>query len=444
MRVVDSAELRERGPGPLELLQALIRFDTSNPPGNERPCLEYVAKILSDAGIEHRFLALEDDRPNLLAWIRGRGDAPPLLLYAHVDVVPASAREWAHAPFAADIADGSVWGRGALDMKSGVAMLVTALVRLAALDPPPAGNVILALTSDEETGSRSGMRFLVEQHPEEFTGVRYALSEEGGFTQWHADRRFFPIQVAEKQRCVVRATVRGAGGHAASGVRATAAQKLGHLLTRLTTRRLPVHVTPAVAMMVREMAAAFSGPERIVFRALMVPTFTDRVLDILGRHGVPFDPILHNTATPTVFRSGIATNVVPTELTVDLDGRVLPGMRPHDLLRELESLAHGLAEFELVHEEPAAPSDPDLGLFPLLADVLRRRDPSAVPIPMVLPAYTDARHVSRLGIQTYGFLPMRLPRGITMSLMHAPNERVPVDAVDFGADCLVEVIKRYK
>jgi len=192
---------------PAELLQALIRFDTSNPPGNERPCIEFIGAVLEQAGIEHRYVALEDDRPNLVARVQGHGAAPPLLLYGHVDVVPADPHGWAHPPFGGEIVDGEVWGRGAFDMKGGVAMLVATVAGLRSSQTPPAGDVVLALTTDEEAGSRTGMKFLVEQHPDLFAGVRHALSEFGGYTQWHGSRRFVPIAVVEKQRCLDRKSV---------------------------------------------------------------------------------------------------------------------------------------------------------------------------------------------------------------------------------------------
>lgn len=430
-------------PSPVELLRALLRFDTSNPPGNERPCLEFVGTQLRDAGIEPLFVARDADRPNLVARLRGRGHSPPLLLHAHVDVVPANPSEWSRAPFAGDLVDGEVWGRGALDMKGGVAMFVAAFLRAAAERLEPAGDVILALMSDEEAGSEFGAKYLVEERAELFEGVQYAFSEFGGFTQWTGGRPLYPIQVAEKQRCLIRATIRGAGGHASTVVRGTAAAKAGRLLVTLEKRRLPVHVTPVIRLMIEAMTDALPIHMRLALRPLLVPPFTDRLLDVFGKDGRSLDPLLHNTATPTVVRGGESTNVIPTEVTIDLDGRVLPGQTPGDLVREVEALVPDLAEFEIVREEPPGKADPDLTLFPLLSGIIRERDSHGTPIPMLLPAYTDARYFGRLGIQTYGFLPMRLPRHITTDLIHAPDERIPVDAVEFGADCIYEAIRRY-
>jgi acetylornithine deacetylase/succinyl-diaminopimelate desuccinylase-like protein len=427
-------------PDPVELLRQLIRFDTSNPPGNERPCIEYVAGLLREGGIEPLIVG-DPERPNLVARLVGRGESPPLLLYGHVDVVPADPAEWQHDPFSGDLVDGVVWGRGALDMKGGVAMLVSAFLR-AASEPPP-GDLILALASDEEAGSRLGAKLLVDEHADLFHGVRFALSEIGGFTQWVGNRRLYPIQVAEKQRCLIRATIRGAGGHPSAVVRGTAASRLGKLLTRLDKRRLAVHFTPVVREMLAAMAGALPLHERLALRPLTMPALTDRLLDVFGKDADPLDPLLHNTATPTAVRGGDSGNVVPTEIVVGLDGRVLPGQTPQDLVQELEALLDGLADLELIDAEPVPRPDADLTLYPMLADVLRDHDPGGTPMPTLVPGYTDARYFDQLGIQTYGFLPMRLPKHITTALIHAPDERIPAEAVEFGASCVFEAIRRY-
>ncbi len=444
MALIEEARSAGSAPSPVELLRALLRFDTTNPPGNERACLEFVADVLREAGVKPQFYARERERPNMIARLPGRGESAPLLLYGHVDVVPASGKEWTYAPFGGDLVDGEVWGRGALDMKGGVAMFVAALLRAAAERLAPAGDVILALMSDEEAGSDVGAAYLVEEHPELFEGVRYALGEFGAFTHWTAGRPLYPIQVAEKQRCVIRATTRGKGGHASTVVRGTAAEKAGRLLVALARRRLPVHITPVARLMIDAMACALPRHQRLALRPLLVRRLTDRVLRLFGEDGDQLYPLVHNTATPTVLDGGESTNVVPTEVTVDLDGRVLPGQTPQHLVHELREFAAGLAEFEIVQEEPASRADPDLTLFPLLADVLRERDPRGTPIPMLLPGYTDARYFTRIGIQTYGFLPMRLPRHITTALIHAPDERIPAEAVEFGTDCVYEVFRRYR
>ena len=212
---------------PDELLRALLRFDTTNPPGNEAACIAYLHDVLAAAGIQSTLLARDPARPNLLARLKGNGSAPAMLLQGHVDVVTTAHQDWTHPPFAGDVADGYIWGRGALDMKGGMAMMVAAFLRAHVEGASLPGDVVLCIVSDEEAGGNDGARFLTEQHPEQFAGVRYALGELGGFTLGLGGRRIYPIMVAEKQACVVVATVRGPGGHASIPQRGGAMAKLG-------------------------------------------------------------------------------------------------------------------------------------------------------------------------------------------------------------------------
>jgi acetylornithine deacetylase/succinyl-diaminopimelate desuccinylase-like protein len=428
---------------PVELLRQLIRFDTSNPPGNERACMEFLADRLKEGGVETRFLSRDAERPNLVAVVPGRTKAPPLLLHGHVDVVPAKAKEWRHQPFAGELVSGEVWGRGALDMKSGVAMLVIALLRVATNLPPSAGDIILALTSDEERGSELGSKFLVDDHADLFAGARHAISEFGGSTQWIRGRPFYPIQVAEKQTCLVRATVRTSVGEWSTGSAMTVPVKLGRLLIALERRRLPVHITPIVREMVMAIAGGLSRPERIGLRTLLAAPLTDSLLAVLGPRGRLLDPLVHNEATPTAVLGRQASDVVPTEATVEITGRLLPGQTPADLVQELDDLVSGVATYEIVEAGPAASEVPDMTLFPLLSSIIRRRVPEAVPFPLLLSGHTDACHFARLGIQTYGFLPLRLPKTFPKGLIHGPDERVPAEAVGFGLECVYEAIRRY-
>jgi len=206
-------------PPPAELLQKLIRFDTTNPPGDERAIVEYLDGLLTGAGFETTILARDEARPNLVTRLPGRGQAPPLLFYGHLDVVSTENQDWTYPPFEGRIVDGFVWGRGALDMKGEVAMMLSALMRARAEGLAPAGDAILALVADEEVGGVYGARYLVEEHPGLFDGVRYAIGEAGGFTLHLSGRRFYPVMVAEKQSCCVRATVRGRAGHGAVPLR---------------------------------------------------------------------------------------------------------------------------------------------------------------------------------------------------------------------------------
>jgi acetylornithine deacetylase/succinyl-diaminopimelate desuccinylase-like protein len=432
------AGLHER---PAELLQRLIRFDTTNPPGNERECIEWIARLLDGTRCSLRIVARDPERPNLIARLAGRGQASALLLQGHVDVVPATGN-WSRPPFGGEIADGYVWGRGALDMKGGVAMMLAAFIAAAEADAPPPGDIVLCLLSDEEGGGDYGARFVVENHPELFDGVRFAIGEFGGFTMEIAGRRFYSVMVAEKQLCSVRATLRGPSGHGALPVRNGAMGRLGRLLVALDRRRLPVHVTPVARSMIETIAAAVPAAARIPLRALLRPQFTDRVLDRLGDRANFFDALLHNTASATGVRGGHAHNVIPGEVSVDLDCRLLPGFGPDDVSRELRALAGIEMEFDVLRYDLGPPA-PDMTLFETLAGILRELDPGARPVPLLLPAVTDGRFFARLRIQTYGFLPMQLPHEMRfMELVHAEDERIPVGALEFGTSAIGRLLER--
>jgi acetylornithine deacetylase/succinyl-diaminopimelate desuccinylase-like protein len=426
---------------PAELLQRLIRFDTTNPPGNERPCIEWIAELVRAVGVEPQIVAKDPERPSLIARLRGAGTAPAFLMQGHIDVVPAEG-DWDHPPFSGDVADGYIWGRGALDMKGGVAMMIAAFLRAAVADAPPPADVVLCVLSDEEAGGDLGARFLVEEHPDLFDGVRFAIGEFGGFTLELAGRRFYPMMVAEKQLCVVRATFRGPAGHGSLPVRGGAMSALGRFLDALDRRRLPVHVTPVVASMIEAVAAEVPAVAAAPLRGLLRPRVADRVLDLLGERARLFDPLLHNTASATVVRGGQSANVIPGEVSVDLDCRLLPGFGPEDALRELQSLADVEMDLEVLRHDPGPP-EPDMTLFPTLGAVLRELDSEAIPVPLLLPAVSDARLFARLGIQTYGFLPMPLPAEMRfMELVHAENERLPIEAMDFGTEAIGRLLTR--
>jgi acetylornithine deacetylase/succinyl-diaminopimelate desuccinylase-like protein len=427
---------------PVELLQRLLRFDTSNPPGGERECIDWIRGLLEGLGCEVKIVAQEPERPNLIARVTGRGEKPPLLLQGHVDVVAARG-EWQHEPFAGELIDGYVWGRGALDMKGGVAMLLAAFMRLVASGARPPGDVILCLLSDEEAGSPLGAEFVVREHAELFEGVRYSIGEFGGFTMDVAGRRFYPIMVAEKQVCWTRATLRGPSGHGSMPLRGGAMGKLARLLHALDRRRLPVHVTPVTRSMIGAIADDVPAALALPLRGLLVPTLTDRLLDAFGERGRVFDPLLHNTASATIVKGGEKINVIPDTVSLELDCRLLPGFTPEQVFAELRALSGLELEFELARHDPVS-GEPDLEMFDTLAGVLRELDPQAKAVPMLLPGVTDGRFFSRLGIQTYGFLPMQLPPELPfMQLIHAPDERLPAAAVEFGASAIERVLERF-
>jgi acetylornithine deacetylase/succinyl-diaminopimelate desuccinylase-like protein len=437
---MDNQNIGER---PVELLQNLIRFDTTNPPGKEGECIAYIYDLLKEAGFRPNVLAKQANRPNLITRLRGRGDAPPLLLYGHVDVVTTAHQEWSYPPFEGRIVDGYIWGRGALDMKGGVAMMLAAFLRAKIEGLEPAGDIFFSVMSDEEALGEYGVKFLVEEHPDQFEGIRYALSEFGGTSMYIVGKKFYPIQIAEKQVCWMKMKISGPAGHGSRVLCGGAMAKLGNILHNLDRKRLPIHVTKCSRMMIESIAKELSFPANLVMRLMLQPLFTGSILRLLGPAGANMEPLLRNTVNATIVHGGEKINVIPSEIELQLDGRLLPGYRPADMIAELEKLIGCEVETEVVTFEPME-AEPDMGLFHTLADVIREGDPDGLPIPMILPGVTDARYLSKLGIQTYGFTPMKLPEDFTFfDAIHGVNERVPVEAVEFGTEAIHKVIERY-
>ncbi|MFB6300664.1 MAG: M20/M25/M40 family metallo-hydrolase, partial [Halobacteriales archaeon] len=298
---------------PIELLQELIRFDTTNPPGDERACVEWIGELLDTYGLEYETYANDPDRLNLVSRQSG-GDAPALLLYGHVDVVPTEGQDWTHPPFEGVIEDDLVWGRGALDMKGGVAMMTAAYLRAAVDDIDLGGDLLLCILSDEEAGGSDGAAFMIEEHPEAFEGVEYAIGEFGGFSTEIAGERFYPIQMNEKVSCPMQATFTGPAGHGSSAHSGGAMAKMAKAITAVDESRLPVHIVPTVESMIEGMAEELSPPTEDRLRALLDPERTDDALDELAANGEEtvadmLDPLLHNIANPTVINTGEKVNV---------------------------------------------------------------------------------------------------------------------------------------
>ena len=428
---------------PAELLQQLIRFDTTNPPGNERACITYINNILTEAGFETTILSSDARRPNLVTRLKGAGHAPPLLLQGHIDVVTTEKQQWQHPPFEARQVDDYIWGRGTLDMKGGVAMMLAALLRAQADAASLPGDVIFTALSDEEAGGTLGAQFLVEQHPSLFKNVRYALGEFGGFTFHVGGKKFYLIQVLEKHVCWLKATTHGLGGHGSLPVRGGAVAKLGHCIQQLDQHRLPVHIHPVTRQLFEEMAQTVPAPLGPQLQQLLDPDKTDAVLDSLDiAQRRLFEPILHNTVNITILEGSSKINVIPGEVVFELDGRLLPGYTPDDMLHELRQVVGDEVSFEVVRYGKGE-DEANMGLFDTLKTVLHEADPTGIPIPFLMPVVTDGRFFSQLGIQTYGFLPIDLPPDFNfLQTVHAADERIPVASMEFGTQAIYEVLQR--
>jgi acetylornithine deacetylase/succinyl-diaminopimelate desuccinylase-like protein len=426
---------------PVQLLQNLIRFDTTNPPGNEDDCIQYINLLISEAGISTTILGRTPQRSNLIARIKGQGNAAPLLLYGHVDVVTTANQNWTHPPFAAEIADGYIWGRGALDMKSGVTMLLAAFLKAKTEGVNLPGDIIFCAVADEENSGAFGARFLVEEHAQLFQDVRYAFGEFGGFNLNMAGKRIYPIMVAEKQICAIVLTFQGRGGHGSMPIQGGAMAKAARALRLLDKHRLPYHLTAPAKMMINGISAAIGGLPGMVLAQAVNPLLADGILKLLGDNAEAFSPILHNTVSPTMLTASDKLNVIPSEVSIGLDGRLLPGFKPQDLQKELRHLLGDDFKMEVLEYDPG-PETSDMGLFDSLGSTLRSLDPTGTAVPLVLSGVTDARFFSKLGIQTYGFTPLKLPDDFNfIRTIHTADERVPVDALEFGLQAIFKAIQ---
>lgn len=427
-----------------ELLRDLLRFDTTNPPGDEGPAAARVADAFAAAGVEHQVL-FSEGRPNVVARLPGTGARRPLLVHGHLDVVPADPRRWTHPPFEAVEADGCLWGRGAIDCKNMVAMGAAVLIGLKEAGVQPARDLVFAAVSDEELGCEHGSRFLVDEHPELLEGVEYALGEGGGFSVHFGGRRFYPIMTAEKGLAWLRVIADGEPGHGSMPDPDCAVNKLVAALARITRARLPLHRTEVVDRFLADLSR--NAPTSAAL-ALRLMTQSSRVRDfVLDRLfpapelARPFGALLANTVSANVLRAGEKTNVIPGRATAELDGRTLPGQTTADLIRELETLAGPEVRFEVLQSAPPTETSPDTELFRHLCATVRRHDPEGIPLPALCPGFTDAKHFSRLGIRCYGFMPLRLPPDLRFArLFHGDDERIPLDGLDWGTRVLWDTL----
>jgi len=430
------------------LCQDLLRMDTTNPPGNERPAAEYLAGKLAEAGYEPVLLDSAPQRTNLVVRRRGTGAAPPLLLTAHLDVVEAYPEYWDHPPFSGEIADGCLWGRGAIDMKNMAAMSAAVMRRLARDNAQLSRDVIFAAVADEEAGCDHGSRFLVENH-RELVEAEYAIGESGGFSLHIGTATFYPVQVAEKGLCWVRARVRGEPGHGSMPRDDSAVVKLGEAIARLGAARLPVHPTRQVRDFLQAIAARQPAVVQPLLKILTNPHLLPRLLPLVPDKSVArgMSAVLSNTASPTVVRAGAKINVIPNEAEVQIDGRTLPGQSDDDFLRELRAVLGPDVELEVIKSAPPVVTEPvESPLYDLIARQVLRREPDATVVPYMIPGFTDAKYFTRMGARWYGFSPVKIEKGSGIrfaDMFHGHNERVPIDGLHWGADLLYSIVSEF-
>ncbi|MDQ6636577.1 MAG: M20/M25/M40 family metallo-hydrolase [Candidatus Dormibacteraeota bacterium] len=411
----------------VDLCRELLRFDTSNPTSNEEAAADWVAEKLREVGLQPQLLAAEPGRTNVVARLPGADrERPGLVAHSHLDVVPAVATDWRQPPFAGVIADGELWGRGALDMKSTCAMYLAAMRAYARSGRRPARDVVIAFTADEEAGSRLGMAWLVKDQPRLFHNCSEAVSEIGGFSVSLAgDQRLYPIQTAEKGglQLVLRAS--GRAGHASILNPDNPIPRLCAAVARLTETVQPLLYIEASRSFLKGVAELLGEP------------LDEARPELLTRHLESLGPMvessLRNTIQATIFNAGYKNNVVPGEATVRLDCRVVPGHRA-GVVEEIDRIAGpGITvEVEMAGDGVEVPYQGRT--FEAMQEALRSEDPGAVILPYCMSGGTDGRFLAQIGINSFGFSPLRLPEGFNFTgLIHSADERVPVEGLRFGA-----------
>ncbi len=413
----------------VKLCQELIAFDTSNygtddGPG-ERQAAEYVATLLDDVGIESTIIEGRPGRANVVArWGGGDGRAP-LLVHGHLDVVPAEAADWQVPPFSGEIVDGQVWGRGAVDMKDFDAMLLSVVRARAAADRAPDREVVLCFTADEEAGGHHGAGILVDQHPELFADCTEAVGEVGGFSTTVRGRRVYLIEAAEKGMAWMKLTARGRAGHGSMLNPDNALTRLSGAVARIGAHQWPVRLTPTMEVLlatIGELAGIEATPEN-----------AEALVEEFGDAARMLGAVIRNTANPTMLQGGYKANVIPTEAQAVIDGRFLPGYED-EFFATLSELAGDGVEFEFLSKQDPWETPYDGDLVTAMTRSLLAEDPDALVAPYLMSGGTDAKHFRRLGMRSYGFAPLRLPGDLDFTaLFHGVDERVPVDALEFGA-----------
>jgi acetylornithine deacetylase/succinyl-diaminopimelate desuccinylase-like protein len=429
-------------------LQALLRLDTTNPPGNESLAVDYLARALRADGIEPLVLAATPTRGNLIARLKGSGQAAPLLLYGHTDVVPAEAEHWQHPPFGGEVHDGFVWGRGALDMKGTVAQQLMAFLLLKRLNAPLKRDVIFAATADEEVGGDDshGIAWLVRHHPDVLR-AEFGLTEMGGYNMELEGVTLYPIQVAEKGTVWLKARAHGQPAHASQPHADNAVVRLARAVDDIGRYGLPYHLCEAAAGFLEAVGDAVGGQTGDLLLQLRTPEPAENLLNsVLKEHRLRpmLTALTHNTAVPTGLRAGYKTNVIPGMAEATIDGRTLPGHDAGSFLRELQAVMGADLEYEVINTSPPIQTSHQTPLFKLMARVLKRHDHQAKVVPFMMTGATDAKYLAPLGVPSYGFAPIKLPPGFDfMGLFHAHNERAPVSGLGWGLQVLYDVVTEY-
>lgn len=422
----------------VRITRDLIRIDSSNFGGNnargEREAAEYCEAIMQQIGMNPEMLESTPGRVSVIGRYPGwDSEAPALILHGHLDVVPAEAEEWSVDPFAAELVDGMIWGRGAVDMKGMDAMMLSVLQYMHRSGLRPRRELIVCMFADEEAGGTYGAQWWVEQRPDLFAGATDSISEVGGFSTEVEGQRAYLLQTAEKGIAWLNLSAVGAPGHGSAVHPDNAITRLAGAIHRIGEHTWPLIYTKTTRDLMEQVAE------------MMQVDFEESdpapQLDALGAAAKFVGSTLRNSANPTGLAGGYKHNVIPGKATATIDARILPGEDEH-VLETLRQVAGEGVTVDVEHQQPSIEVPFSGNLVDLMIDSLRLEDPEAVVLPFMMSGGTDNNALSRLGISGYGFMPLQLPPELDFpALFHGIDERIPVASLEFGCRALFRIVE---
>jgi acetylornithine deacetylase/succinyl-diaminopimelate desuccinylase-like protein len=429
-------------------LQDLIRFDTTNPPGNETQVATYLADVLRREGLKPTLVESTPGRGNVIARLTG-GPEPPLLLLGHTDVVACEPDQWTRPPFGGELYDDYIWGRGALDMKNMVAAELMVLLLIKRQGLQLNRDLLYAATADEEAGKGNhGPGWILDHHPG-LLEAPFILTEGGGHDVDIGGRRFYTCQVGQKGICRMRLHTNGRPGHGSIPHQDNAILHLAAVLSSLQDTRLPAHPSATLSAFLEAVAVTQEPAQASLLRQICDPQRGNDALAQLSldtEFKAELDSLLRNTASVTMLQAGSKINVIPATATAWIDGRLAPGQTQESFLIELRKYIGEEVKVEIDQYSPPLEASADSTLYRTIETVMQEREPDVPLIPFLSTGGTDAKHICprRPDTQIYGFMPYRQTPGLEeMKLIHGHDERTSVDNLVFATQVLYEIVCRF-
>lgn len=423
----------------VQYCQDLIRFDTTNfgnaKSNGETKAAEYVSNILDELNIDYKIVGPDKQRSSLIASIEGTdNNLPGVVLHGHLDVVPVERDKWSKPAFEAIIDQNMIWGRGAVDMKNGNAMILASLYELIKSGWKPKRTISLVFFADEEAGGLFGSHYVTTNYPEYFENATEAIGEVGGFSHTLSNGvRLYLIETAQKGIAWMKLTAKGTAGHGSMTNNDNAINKIATAITNLSAHKFPITIKDSVRGLLEETATAHgmkfdeNDPEKVVA--------------LLGTLAKLVSATLSDTANPTMLSAGYKVNVIPGEATAYVDGRFLPG-NSETFLKEIKTVVGKDISVEAETLDVALEAPFKSGIVESMINALSIEDPAAKVVPYMLSGGTDAKAMSKFGIKGYGFTPLLLPNDLDFtSLFHGHDERIPISSLQFGARTMHRFIK---